>query len=228
LYVNQYLESEYQGKDILFKIETQYPETENINIRIQSTGSIKKTLQLRIPAWCSTPVVKLNGKNVSNVHSGAYLSLSKKWTKGDVIELNFPMELKWIKREHHSDYTFEQLPIGGERMYTASPTDRIPFALTRGPVIYAFDMVWNDEVDPTLKLDSDLIVDTHLTPTLTGKPNEKILGPVYKTHAHYNNKESEIILTPFTNIGYWYRNEDNKPDKNEKTYSYAIWLYDHK
>lgn len=226
LYVNQYLDSEYAGKDFRFKVETQYPETENISIKISSAVSTKQKLHLRLPQWCNRPQVKLNGKKISNLHSGTYLTLSQKWKKGDVIEITFPMDLKWVKREHHSDYSYTNLP-GGEHMYSELPTDRIPYAWMRGPVIYALDMVWNDNIaDKAIQTSTDVLIYTDKTPVITSKPDNDMLGPIYQTVATCKNQEVTILLTPFANTGQWYRDKNNQPDKWKGIYSYAIWLYD--
>ncbi len=144
-YINQFLSSQYKGKDLSFEISGNYPESESFEITILSDKSIKKILNLRIPQWCKTPLVSVNGKEVNNVQPGSYLALDRKWSKNDKINITFPMTLQWLKRPHHSHYVYETLP-GGERMYREEATDKIPYALLRGPVVYALDMVWNDQL----------------------------------------------------------------------------------
>lgn len=134
VFVNQYIPSEYVSDGMNFRIETEYPQTEQIRLEILS--GVKKTgkLHLRIPGWCKDAQVSLNGVKQKHVRSGEYFSLSRKWKAGDVIELLFPMELKWQRRAHYADYSYTRT-LGGEPMYSEVATTNIPYALRRGPVV---------------------------------------------------------------------------------------------
>ncbi len=225
-YINQYLASDYEGDDFKLSVKTTYPESETINISIESEQPTKKDLFLRIPSWCNSPIVKLNGEAVDQVKSGAYLKLAYNWKKGDVIEVTLPMEEHWVMRQNHSEYSMYYLS-GGEHMYKENPTDKIPSAFVRGPIVYAIDMVWNEAIaNDTLDLNKDIRVDTSVAPISIQKPDADMLGPVYKTKASYHNNEVDIILTPFANIGQWYRKGEPKPDEHSNAFSYGIWLYD--
>ncbi len=224
-YVNQYIASRYQGRDFSFRIEGQYPESEHIELAVTSDKAVKKTLYLRMPSWCKAPKITVNGVKVKSVQSGTYLKISRKWAKGDRIAITFPMELQWVKREHHSDYVSGRLP-GGEIMYTEVPAQKIPYALLRGPIVYALDMVWNGQIgNDKADLGKDIQVDTSSTLTLINKPDANMLGPVYQTKVLYRNKEVNAVLAPFSNIGQWYRPGSVKPGEREEAFSYAIWLY---
>lgn len=227
-YINQYLSSKYNGTDFAFHITGNYPESENICIDVTSPKAITKSLNLRVPAWCNAPQVKLNGKEVENVKPGEYLTLNKKWQKGDKIEIYFPMEEKWIMRENHSKYNSYTLP-GGEIMYTEEPTTEIPYAFARGPMIYSVDMVWNGHLNnDDLNLERDIRIDINKVPEKCAKPSQNILGPVYQTSAYYKGSEVKVILTPFTNIGQWYRDNQSMPQPWSDMFSYGIWLYPNK
>lgn len=224
-YVNQYLESQYTGEDFAFDIHTQYPETESIEMTICPAKPIRKTLCLRIPQWCKSPKATINGKEIKHLRSNEYLKITRKWKQGDRIKLVFPMEIQWVKREHHSQYTYTTLP-GGEHMYTESPTDQIPHAFVRGPIVYALDMVWNEHIeDGKADLDKEIRMKTEILPVPLNKPDPHMLGPVYQARAIYRNKETEVLLTPFANAGKWHRNNSGKPQPHEQKYSYAIWVY---
>jgi DUF1680 family protein len=224
-FINQYLPSEYNGKDLKFKMEGLYPETENITLTVTSNKTIAKTLNLRIPFWCKNPVAKVNDEVQQNVRPGEYLVVNRKWKEGDRIEVIFPMEGKWTKRENHSKYVSYLLP-GHEIMYKEVPADRIPYAYVRGPVVYALDMVWNKHLcNDDLNFEKDIRVDTAVQPALVGKPDKSLLGPVYKAKARYKGSETEIILTPFVNIGQWFRPGEAKPNPHSDAFTYGIWMY---
>lgn len=147
--------------------------------------------------------------------------------KDDKIEINFPMEESWVKRANHSEYELYYLPVGGEHMYRENPTDKIPTAFVRGPIVYSLDMVWNEQLaEDNLDLDKDIRIDKSVSPTEIEKPGSQMLGPVYETKAMAKGKEVKVVLTPFANTGQWYREDSEKPDKYSKSFSYGIWLYD--
>ena len=96
----------------------------------------------------------------------------------------------------------------------------------RGPVVYCLDMVWNKQLcNDDVDMDKDIRVDTSVAPVEIDKPEADILGPVYQTKALYKGSEAKIVLTPFTNIGKWFRTGEAKPQKNADAFTYGIWLY---
>ena len=224
-YVNQYMDSRYTGKDFAFEVAGNYPESEHLTLTITSAGSQQKTLNLRIPSWCKTPQVTVNSQDKAGIQPGTYFSLSRQWTKGDIVEITFPMEEKWVVREHHSNYVSSRLP-GGEIMYKEEPTDRIPYAFTRGPMIYSLDMVWNKQLsNDDVDMNKDIRVEPDVKPVLTNKPDKSMLGPVYRTKAMYKGREANIVLTPFANIGQWFRPGESRPQPYSDAFTYGIWLY---
>jgi len=225
-YVNQYIPAKYTGKDFGFEVKGNYPESENITLTIASEKAVNKTVNLRMPLWCKSPQVNINGEAVANIQPGEYLKLTRKWAKGDKIEIIFPMETKWVKREHHSKYSTYTLP-NGEIMYKEEPTDRIPYAFTRGPVVYSLDMVWNKPVsNDDVNMERDIRIQADVLPALTDKPYQNMLGPVYRTKALYKGSSVDVVLVPFTNTGQWFRPDEQKPQKNTDAFTYGIWLYD--
>ena len=152
-------------------------------------------------------------------------SLTGNGEKGDKVTLTFPMEEKWVIREHHNKYISYTLPKG-EIMYSEEPTDRIPYAFTRGPVVYCLDMVWNKQIgNDDLNFEKDIRVDISWQPKRVEKPYLHMLGPVYQTKASYKGTNVTIYLTPFTDSSQWFRPNEQKPNKNADAFTYGIWLY---
>lgn len=223
-YINQYISASYSGDGFSFVVGGNYPETETIEITISSEKA-KKNLHLRIPFWCEQPQVSINGEAQENVQPGTYFNLDRKWRKGDKIVVTFPMSEKWIMREHHSKYTTYTLPKG-EIMYREEPTDRIPYAFTRGPIVYCLDMVWNKHIgNDDLDFEKDIRIDINHQPEKVDKPYSHMLGPVYQTKTSYKGSEVTVYLTPFTDSSQWFRPGEPKPDKNANAFTYGIWLY---
>ncbi len=74
---------------------------------ILSAGTIKWTLQssaaprrlvirFRIPAWSVNPVLRLNGQEQRGVNPGHYFESDRLWNKGDVVELDLDLELRFV------------------------------------------------------------------------------------------------------------------------------------
>ena len=135
------------------------------------------------------------------------------------------MEEKWISRSHHSKYISYRLP-GGEVMYKEEPADQIPYAFVRGPIVYSLDMVWNKQLcNDDVDMEQDMRMNVTSKPTAINKPRKDMLGPVYQAKALYKGSEVDVVLTPFANIGQWFRPDGVKPQKNADAFTYAIWLY---
>ena len=95
LFVNLFVSTELNWKErgIVVRQETQflYAETSKITI---AQGKGQFTLQVRYPGWVKPGqfAVKVNGEPVSIVTGpSSYVAISRKWKKGDVVELTFPM-----------------------------------------------------------------------------------------------------------------------------------------
>lgn len=220
-YINQYIASDYKGKDFRFKLETTYPESENIKIVFRLDKPVKKDIHLRIPGWCTNAQVIVNGEKINGTQPGTYCILSKQWTNQDKIELIFPMDIRWVKREHHTDVT-----RGAHFQLKSVETNRIPYALLRGPIVYSLDLVWNDNIpEKNIDLSNKVLINTDAMIVPAEKPSQELLGPVYQTKAIYNNKEIDVTLLPFTNVGHWYEKGKTKPEKTAPAYAYSIWLY---
>ena len=71
------------------EITGNYPYDGNISIKLQSAGEF--TLNLRIPSWCRSYSVKVNGEKVETV------SLHRCWQSGDCVELSLDMPVEVIR-----------------------------------------------------------------------------------------------------------------------------------
>ena len=73
---------------------TNYPFDEQIHFKIDSRSAVIFPLSLRIPAWCDTPHLTVNGAPVeaSRTPQG-FLVLRRKFSPGDVVTLTLPMKV---------------------------------------------------------------------------------------------------------------------------------------
>jgi len=86
-------------KSLNLDMETDFPQSGNVIIRVNPEKAEKFAVNLRIPAWSETGIVKVNSKE-KKVVAGQYASLNRKWQKGDVIEINFDMKARLIDAPH--------------------------------------------------------------------------------------------------------------------------------
>ena len=108
---------------------------------------------------------------------------------------------------------------------TRFSADKTPYAFLRGPIVYCVDMVWNKPLcNDDADLYRDVTIDTGKLPVRTALPDSSLLGPAYRAEADYMGRKVQLTLTPFCNIGQWYRKGEQKPRKNTKAFTYAIWL----
>ena len=141
IYVNLYAQGKAQIGNIEIEQTTEYPWDGKIRIKV-TKGSGKFAIKLRIPSWLKTSPTNNNlytyqdkAKNYSISVNGqalypenhGYIILNRKWKKGDVIELNFPMNVRHIVANDNAE------------------DDRGKVALERGPVVYCLE--GNDQAD---------------------------------------------------------------------------------
>ena len=92
LYVNLYVPSTltWSERKITVKQETAYPKEDRTLLTIGGKGRFD--LNVRVPHWATKGFfVKINGRDLSvDAVPGSYLTISRKWKKGDRVELRMP------------------------------------------------------------------------------------------------------------------------------------------
>lgn len=235
VFVNQYAASTADvklsdGRTMRLRQDTNYPEETGIRITVEAAPAGSAAIRLRMPSWCSSPRVQLNGEPQGNLKPGGYLVIEREWKERDTLQLNFPMELKWVRSDSPWRTIIHRLP-GGEIMHKPVDGDTPPWALTRGPVVYAADTVWwsDSAVPAPASIGEDLAIVPDLKKVRPIEKPGKLMGPVYEAEfVTADGKSLRVPMLPFTNIGQWYRSGQPKPDKNSGDFSYAIWFVDRK
>ena len=92
LYVNLYVPStlKWTEKNITVTQTTAFPKEDHTLLTIKGNGEFD--LNVRVPHWATKGFfVKINGKNEEvKAVPGSYLTLSRKWKDGDMVELRMP------------------------------------------------------------------------------------------------------------------------------------------
>ncbi|MDH6304197.1 DUF1680 family protein [Parabacteroides sp. PF5-5] len=108
LYVTLYIPSvlTWKDKNVKLQMETAYPENGKVKMRLEECPKNEAfTIHLRYPAWATSGVsVKVNGSTQKiTSEAGSYISINRKWKKGDKIELNLPMSLHTVSMPDNAD-----------------------------------------------------------------------------------------------------------------------------
>ena len=108
LYVNLFVASELDWKDkgMTIRQETSFPAEEGTTLRIVS-GKGRFAINVRCPGWvkAGTMTVSVNGKPVEvDASPSSYFTISRKWKKGDVVEIALPMQNRVEHMPNVPDY----------------------------------------------------------------------------------------------------------------------------
>lgn len=92
------------GSEVAIQQQTHYPFDESIKMKLQMKKETKFPLYFRIPAWCVSPLIQINGQAVQvEAKAGGYVKINNAWKNNDEITLNFPMRLRvktWKKNKN--------------------------------------------------------------------------------------------------------------------------------
>ncbi|MFA5857886.1 MAG: beta-L-arabinofuranosidase domain-containing protein [Elusimicrobiota bacterium] len=102
------------GSKIEASIETSYPFSDTITIKLKTDKTVRFPLSLRIPSWARKALIKVNNKTLGDtVKPGHFFRINKKWSGLTIITLKYPMQPEVLKRPNNT------------------------VAIKRGPIIYS-------------------------------------------------------------------------------------------
>jgi uncharacterized protein len=132
------------GKDTMnLTMQTNYPWDGNVKITADPIKKIKTAINIRIPGWArniavpgglysfsdssvSKTRILVNGKEFAYTLDKGYASITRDWKKGDIIELQLPMEVRKIISRPEVK------------------ADEARIAFQRGPLVYCVEGADND------------------------------------------------------------------------------------
>ena len=85
------------------EVDTDYPFSDEVTIRLRLKAPARFPLHLRIPAWCDEPQLEVAGeaKNISAEKLG-FVRLERDWQDGDVVELRLNSRPRVVRPSSHS------------------------------------------------------------------------------------------------------------------------------
>lgn len=106
LYVNLFTPSTLKARDFALTQRTEFPYGQSTTLTVQKAGQY--TIAIRHPQWAADGyAIAVNGERQDiAVEKGkaSYATLTRKWRKGDVIEVSLPMELRYEECPGYPDY----------------------------------------------------------------------------------------------------------------------------
>ena len=166
--------------------ETDYPKSGRVKFTFSPEKEAAFSFKVRVPRWCRRPAATVNGMRVSyKYRPGQMLNLPRVWRKGDVVELDFPMEVRAVR---------------GRKRQSGR------FAVMRGPVVYALD---------TRKVDAfkdwapyDVQTEMSMDPNQLAYEDGKVFAVISTQHqsvgianfsvdGHNPDNVRRVALTPF-------------------------------
>ncbi|PJJ71631.1 hypothetical protein CLV46_1182 [Diaminobutyricimonas aerilata] len=111
------------------RVSTEYPHDGAVRIEIEADAESEFILAVRLPEWARQgAVLRVVGEplDVGTVLDGGYVRLSRRWSPGDVVELELPMEPRRIWADPR----------------VTSTVGRV--ALHRGPLVFCLEGVDHD------------------------------------------------------------------------------------
>ena len=101
LYVNLFIPSQltWKEKGVSLVQETRFPDNGQVTLRIDKAPKKAFTISIRQPEWADSSKgynLEVNGKEQpsATATNNGYLSVNRKWKKGDVITFTLPMQIK--------------------------------------------------------------------------------------------------------------------------------------
>jgi hypothetical protein len=120
LYVNLFIPStlDWRARRLKLALDTGFPLSDRVRLTVAAAPDEPLPIALRLPGWCDSPSLTLDGRPATFVRDKGYAVLTRRWRAGDRIELHLPMRLR----------------------VEPTPDDPRMVAFTHGPVVLAADL----------------------------------------------------------------------------------------
>jgi len=150
LYIQGGADIDVAGQSVRLDVTTDYPWDGRVKLVLHPSSPAKFGLRLRVPGWCPSARVRVNGTSVrSPKKERGYIVLEREWHGGDTVELSMAMPV--LRIEAH--------PLVKE--------DAGQVAIQRGPIVYCLEACDNPTV-PQIALPPDSELKPERRPELLG------------------------------------------------------------
>jgi uncharacterized protein len=169
--------SEGRWVPVRLSVNSRFPESGAVEIKISTPDPIRFNVALRVPAWCKNYVARVEGKEYKGA-PGQYLNILHLWKKDSKVEVSMNLNVQ---------------ELDGGISYPGF------VAIKSGSQVLAFDQALNPQITDLSKIE---IENGHiqLLPK-TRLPASWIGTEVYQLNASYNNNPVVLKLVPFADAG---------------------------
>ena len=150
LYVQGQTQVQLAGVPVTVRQQTRYPWEGDVQLTLDLAAPTTFTLSLRIPGWCRSYTLEVNGQPVNATVEQRYARVRRVWQRGDMVTLKLAMPVERI--EAHPEV---QADLG-----------RV--ALQRGPLVYCLEGVDHAAPVHRLALPADAVLTPRFDPELLG------------------------------------------------------------
>src|SRR5690242_1456412 len=89
------------GTGLAVRTETRYPSSGEVHLTLDPSQEKAFAVKLRIPAWCRTDSIRVNGRRVNaTLQPDGYAAIRRSWRKGDRLDLALKLEPRVIVGNH--------------------------------------------------------------------------------------------------------------------------------
>lgn len=176
LYMGNTAEVKVNGKNVTLTQETNYPWEGAVALTVGTKSPVKTQMRMRIPEWCKSYTLAVNGTAVDVPVEKGYAVIDRKWKNGDKIELVLDMPVEVVAADPRVKEN------EGRR------------ALQRGPLVYCLEEADNKVDYDQLRISEDASFSTEFKPdflrgvvTITAQTGSQTLN--YIPYYSWDNRE---------------------------------------
>ena len=133
--------------------DTDYPFDGRIRVQVTPERSARFAVSIRIPQWAEGATLQVNGMpHAATIVAGSYAIIEREWNAGDEILLDLPMvhiAHGQVQQNTQESFAPDGSPVRQQVMHYEY------IAVTRGPLVYASDLVDGYKTGETLRLSDD-------------------------------------------------------------------------
>jgi uncharacterized protein len=152
LYVAGHARFELGGQAVTLRQQTSYPWDGRVAITVEAERAASFALNLRLPGWCHSPRLSVNGEPVDFAATGqrGYARIVRNWNPGDVVELELAM------------------PVERVFAHPAVRADQGRVAIRRGPLLYCLEQTDHAVALDRIQLPREATLSPRHEPALLG------------------------------------------------------------
>ena len=95
------------GSEVTITEETAYPFGNTVSFTIHTSEDLVFPLHLRIPGWCDSATIRVNGQLEQTPRANEVARISRKWKDGDKVDLKLPLKSR-ISRWFNNSVSIER------------------------------------------------------------------------------------------------------------------------